>query len=510
MAITMETVRDPMASGALGVGGLRRFLLINPFHYDGRSHNIGIDPVVTRHAGQQIKTGVTFPIGLAYLAAMLKRAGVEYRLLDPLAEPIPLSRILESAAWADAIVIPYSPVHEADIRRLFAEHAGKLRIVCGSVAGQIYEHLFRQGTGDVVLLGEPEETIVELAARYPDLKAVDGLAFRNADGSATVTTPRPPVKDLDSLPFPVRDFTSADRYWDVSYFGKPTAWVLPTRGCPSRCRFCAQWGVNQRTIRRRSPKNLVDEIEQIVREQGVRHFVFFDEIFNVAPSFVHAVCDEIMARGLKISWWCAARADCVRPDVVRKMKAAGCIEMRFGLESASNEILAYLLKDTTVEKMGAGIEATRKGGMNFSLHVIFGAPMETRETVRLTMQYVKRAQPLFVSFNVLTPLPGSQLFDEFKAKIDLSNGLKNFDILHTDFQLGTFTPAELQQIVRRAYLEYYLSAGFLWRVTRQAVRNPRMMLWVLRTLAVQALYLVRTLVPKRGADAAPMLGTVEG
>ncbi|MCE9613328.1 MAG: B12-binding domain-containing radical SAM protein [Lentisphaerae bacterium] len=479
------------------VGGIHRVLLINPFHYDGRTDNVGIDPVVLRHAGQQIKTGVTFPIGLAYMAAMLKRAGVAYRLIDPLAEAVPLSRIRDAAAWADAIVTPFSPAHQDDTRRLFAEHSHALRILCGSVSEHVFEHLFRQGVGDVVILGEPEETIVELARLAPDLAGVDGIAYRNPDGSATRTKPRPPVKDLDSLAFPVRDFTSPDRYWDISYFGKPTAWILPTRGCPSRCRFCAQWGVNQRSIRRRSPKNLVDEIEQIVREQGIHHFVFFDEIFNVAPSHVHAVCDEILRRGLKISWWCAARADCVRPDVVRKMKAAGCVEMRFGLESANNEILEYLLKDTTVEKLRHGMEVTRAAGMNFSLHVIFGSPMETPATIRRTLDFVKAVKPLFVSFNVLTPLPGSQLFEEFKDKIDLSSGLKSFDILHTDFQLGTMTPAELQQVVKRAYLEYYLSPGFIGRVLRQGVRQPRMLGWIAKTLLVQARYLARSVMMRK-------------
>ncbi len=480
---------------------IRRVLLLNPFRYDGAVHNVGIDPVVTRHAGQQIKTGVTFPIGLAYLAAMLRQAGREYRLLDPLAEPVPLARIREDAAWADAIIIPFSPAHQDDIRRFFDECPDTLRILCGSIAGQIYDHLFQQGLGDVVLLGEPEETVVDLAARYPDLDAVAGLAWRRADGSVARTAERPPVKDLDALPFPVRDFIDPARYWDVSYFGRPTAWVLPTRGCPARCRFCSQWGVNQRTIRRRSPGNLVDEMEAIVREQGVRHFVFFDEIFNVAPSYVHAVCDEILRRDLKIAWWCAARPDCVRPDVVRKMKAAGCVEMRFGLESANNEILEYLLKDTTVEKMRAGMEATRRAGMNFSLHVIFGAPMETHATVRETLRLVKRVKPLFVSFNVLTPLPGSQLFEEFKDRIDLSRGLAQFDILHTEFQLGAFTPAELQRIVRRAYLSYYLSPGFLGRLLRQAVREPRLAWWIAKTLAVQGAYLLRAVLRHRPKPA---------
>src|SRR5687768_7645931 len=98
------------------VQAIRRVLLINPFVYEARNKNVGIDPVVTRHAGQEIKTGVTFPIGLAYLAAMLKRAGVEYVLIDPLAEEVPVARIYEASEWADAIVTPFSPSHESHIR----------------------------------------------------------------------------------------------------------------------------------------------------------------------------------------------------------------------------------------------------------------------------------------------------------------------------------------------------------------------------------------------------------
>lgn len=476
---------------------IKKILLLNPFMFNAKNKNVGIDPVVSRHAGQEIKTGVTFPIGLAYLAAVLLKAGYEARILDPLAEDISVDKIYSFSEWAGAIVMPYSPFHKEDTGKYLHDFRGKLRILCGSIAGHVYDFLFKNDFCDVILKGEPEETIVDLVKQYPNLNSVKGIIVRSDSGKAIINESRDPVQDLDGLPFPARDFSSPANYWDISFFGKPTAWILPTRGCPFDCIFCAQHDLNKKKVRRRSPKNIVDEIEQVTKEQKVTNFVFFDETFNLDPEYAISVCDEILKRGLDIKWWCAGRPDRVREDVVRKMKASGCIEMRFGLESANDEILEYLGKGTTVEKIRRGIEITDKSGMNFSLQCIIGSPMESKKTLRNTLKFIREVRPLFVSFNVLTPLPGSRLFDEIKDKIAVEEGLGNFDILHTDFPLGKFTSKELAAIIKKVYIGYYFSFGFMTKIGRECIKNPEMFSWIIKTLFVQAGYIFKSILARK-------------
>lgn len=476
---------------------INRVLLLNPFKYDSSNINIGVDPVVSRHAGQEIKTGVTFPIGLAYMAAMLLKAGYEAKIIDPIAEPIKVSDIYRLSEWADAIVMPYSSAHREDIKRYFSDFSSKLRIVAGGIAKHIHEFIFKNNIADVILNGEPEETIVEIVKRFPDIPGVRGIIYKGPGGGSVDTGVRNPVEDLDTLPFPVRNFTKPGNYWDISFFGKPTAWILPTRGCPFNCIFCAQHDINQKKVRKRNPGNIADEIEQVMKEQGVRNFVFFDETFNLDREFNMSVCDEILKRNLRIKWWCAARPDSIDEETVRKMKRAGCIEMRFGIESANDEILKYLGKNTSVEKMRRGIEITKRAGMNFSLQCIFGSPMESEETIKNTMDFIREMNPLYVSFNVLTPLPGSMLFEQIKDGLDLVSGLKNFDILHTDYPFGKYSPEELSKIIKTAYINYYLSFGFFKRIMREFFKNPVAGLWIARTLIKQSWYIYKSILKGR-------------
>ena len=478
-------------------GQINRVLLLNPFRYGSENPNVGIDLVVSRHAGQEIKTGVTFPIGLAYMAATLLRSGYDVRMIDPIAEPLPVPRIYEEAAWSEAIVMPFSAAHVDDIKRFRKDFPEKLLIMGGGYSKFIPNLLLGGNYCDVLLHEEPELTVVELIDRYPFVQDVKGIIYKR-NGEIVSNPSRPLIQDLDILPFPARHLLDPKRYWEISFFGEPTAWILPTRGCPYNCIFCAQFDRNVKSVRYRSPKNIVDEIQEVVRNQRVTNFVFFDETFNVNDKYVRSVCNEILRRKLSVRWWCAARADLIREDTVSLMKRAGCIEMRIGLESANDHILKYMKKDITVRQIREGLEILKKVGMNYSLQCIFGSPMENRETIGKTLGFVKEYRPLFVSFNVLTPLPGSQLFDEIKDELTLDM-VKSFDILHTQYPLGRYSAEELNRIIKKAYCSYYFSTGYLFRLLREVIKRPYIIFSMLRTGIKQALYIHRSILARRVA-----------
>jgi len=477
---------------------LGRVLVLNPFKYCGKNLNLMVDPVVRRHAGQEVKTGLTYPLGLGYVASALAGAGCDVRMHDPMAEHVPVADIHADAEWADAIIVPYTFPHAEDIATFFASLPTKVRILCGPIAELRYEELLQHPFVDVVLLGEPERVVVELVQRYGDLSEIKGVAYRDGDGRIISNGYREFCDDLDTLAAPFRAFGNPRVYWDISFFGQPTAWVLPTRGCPYRCIFCAQSGEHSGPVRRRSPSNVVDEVEQIQRDYGINCITFSDETFNLDPSYVRAVCEEILNRKLRIEWQGTARADRVDADALKLMKRSGCVELQYGLESANDDILRYLKKGETVADIRRGLEMTRDAGINFSLYCVFGSPMENEQTVRNTMAFVRELRPLLVSFNVLTPLPGSLLYHDVEEDLRTKGDLTTFDILHTDYSLCDYSPEELSQIIRKAYRTYYLSPRFAGRLLLECLKRPKLFYWMmLKAIPKEARYVFGSILLRR-------------
>ncbi|MDD5774178.1 MAG: radical SAM protein [bacterium] len=468
--------------------GIKKILLINNFLHTGIIRNISIDPVVVRHSGQEIKTGVTFPIGLAYMGAMLKVSGYDVKIIDPIAEKVSLITIYKNSRWADAIVIPFSPYHQEDIKKYFSIFKDKVRIFVGQIAKYLSSRILEDGLADVIIDGEPELTIVDICRNWPYLNDTPGVIFVEKNGNTVTTSKRELMQNLDSIPLPLRDFTNPRNYWDLLFWGRPTAFILPSRGCAFDCIFCAQRQMNNETVRYRSAKNITDEIESIIRQTGVRSIFFHDETFNLNDTFAVGVCEEILSRNIKIRWACAGRADLIKADIVSLMKKSGCIHMTLGLESANDHILEYLQKHQKVSEIRRGLQILQKKKMAFSLQCIFGSPGENSFTINNTMNFIRETNPFFVSFNVLTPLPGSYLFELVKDKLDLRESLKDMDILHTRLSFCDYSVNDLAKIIRSAYKSYYMSFYFLKKIISEIIRNPANIFWITKTIIFQTRY----------------------
>lgn len=471
---------------------IKRVLLINPFFYERKSMNIGVDPVVPRQAGHEIKTGLTFPIGLAYMGATLLQNGHKVQVLDPIAQKIPLSQIHRAAGWSDAIFMPFSAPHEKDIKRFRDIFKNKYFILGGIYAKFIPEILLSEDYCDAIFDIESELIVVDFVNKYPDIENVSGIKYKK-NGEIVTTSPRPLIQNIDELPFPARELVNPRIYWDICFFGQPTAWILPSRGCPFNCIFCTKIS---NSLRFRSIKNVVDEIESVICNFGIKNFVFFDGNFNQNNEFAKSVCKEILRRKIKIQWSCSGRADFVNEDIAILMKKAGCIEMTVGLESANDDILKYLQKGTTIEKIRRGLQILKKVGLTYSIHCIFGSPMENSESIDSTMKFIKEFKPLFVSYNILTPLPGSKLFEEFKNKISLEQA-KRFDFLHTDYPIGQYSGKRLNSILRKAYISYYVSFTYLMRILTEMFKRPRLIFGMLKILLTHSFYIYNSIMRKK-------------
>ena len=279
---------------------------------------------------------------------------------------------------------------------------------------------------DVVCIGEGEETMLELAEKQlknRDLSSIRGICLRtgkdrkNSSGSTLRTPPRPPIRDLDSIPFPGRDLFDNVRYREYfrKRFGREETSVITTRGCPFDCDFCSR-PVFSDQFRARSARNVVDELE-VVSSFGYDSVWFSDDCFTLIPKRVLEICQEIKKRQLDLKWECLSRVDSFGLDMAKEMKAAGCERVFFGIESGDDEVLKEMKKRVDVSQTRIAVEAAAKAGLKAGGFFILGYPGENDSTILRTIRFATKLPLDYVSFSLPYPIPGTGLYEKVKDKL---------------------------------------------------------------------------------------------
>jgi len=284
---------------------------------------------------------------------------------------------------------------------------------------------------DFVVRGEPEYTMRELVGaleqgKTEDMKKIEGIGFvRN--GKTVITPPRPEIKDLDALPFPARHLLPMDIYFEAikenpirGEISKRYTIIITSRGCPHRCIFCSNHIVMGKTWRGRSPENVVDELEQIVNTYSIKQIDFFDENMTLIKKRVEDICDLIMERGLDIDWYVpnGVRADTLDEELLRKMSAAGCKEIRVAPESGVQRVVDEIIKkNLNLKDVEKAVVLAKKVGMKIGVFLMLGLIGETKEDIKETIKYAYKLKKLgadHFQFSIATPLYGTELYEQAK------------------------------------------------------------------------------------------------
>ena len=259
----------------------------------------------------------------------------------------------------------------------------------------------------VAVRGEGEISFSEVLSGK-NLQDIDGITYKN-NGNICSNKERQRIDNLDELTIPAYELFDFKGYNQHSIIG--------SRGCPYNCVFCASPVLWNRKLKLRTPANIIDEIQHLNSTYGVKHIVFQDDTFNLTPQRGIDICDEIINRGLNITFstQMRANAECVSNDLFEKMKRANCVEVTFGIETGSNKILKSLNKNLTVKEAGDAVHKARKAGI---CHVrgffMVGNWNETPADVIKTWYFVVR-NPVDTVLTVCTPLPGTDFFMKLKT-----------------------------------------------------------------------------------------------
>lgn len=393
---------------------MAKVLLINPAYYE--------DIFASSNVRAAISPG-TPPHGLATLAAPLRDAGHEVRILDLNVSDSPSSELEDALRGFSpdyAGITSTTPLIKKALSiaakiKSFAPSA--LVAAGGPHPSALPEETLSAGDIDCVVRGEGDYALPRIIAEglhtgIPNLyyKAGGRTEISPVQGHLT--------SDLDTLPFPAYDLLRAEKYRQPRLSARlsPLAYMETSRGCYARCVYCNK-NICGFKLRMKTPSRVVDEMEHLLG-LGFREIHIIDDIFTADMDRAEAVCEEIMRRGLEFPWYPRGgiRVDRVRPKLLAAMKRAGCYRIPFGVESGSQRVLDVIQKRITLEQAEAAVRMAREASLETECYFMLGLPTETEEDMRRTIEFAVRIDPDFAKFAITIPLPGTPMFETMSAE----------------------------------------------------------------------------------------------
>ncbi|MEJ2657014.1 MAG: radical SAM protein [Desulfobacterales bacterium] len=414
------------------------------------------------------------PLGLAYISAVLKNEGHQVAVIDLQVEPIPIETIPFGNYDLVGISSDTPRFNNAVALGRKARALGVPVVFGGYHASFLDEEPLLKNAADFVIRGEGEFAMAELVSaleRNANIGSIRGLTYRTKKGIA-----RNPqsflIEKLDDLPFPLREIFSLDRYLTVNE-GRRITTMVTSRGCPFDCYFCAASRFAGLRWRTRSIGSIIRELEQLV-QKGYSYISFMDDNFTLDHRRTIDFCDEIIYRKLNIHWWCFSRVDTIvkHPEMVNKMAMAGNTSVFLGLESGNQATLNHYQKRTTVEQQKAAVRILKKHNIKVWGSFILGEMHETKKMIKQTIQFARKLNLETCQFSLLTPYPGSRLFQQMESLQQLMT--KNWDLfdgLHLVFQNSNLSAKELQQLLRKAYFKFYLGISNIPAALRALLKD---------------------------------------
>jgi radical SAM superfamily enzyme YgiQ (UPF0313 family) len=462
----------------------KRVLLINP----------------QRAAGEPI----TFPLGLAYVAAVLRqeRFAVDVLDLNVTSSDIRVELVVKLAEQAysffgiTGMIINFKEAQK--ISAVLKCQCPQVPIILGGgLASAIPRAVFSKTDVDICVLGEGEVTIVDLLtalSRGEDISHIQGICFKHSNG-VTFNQLRKVAAPINELPFPAWDLFPIAAYLGAGKKGGRHMDIVTSRGCPYRCTFCYK-GIFGDKFRGRDAENIIQEILLLKNRYGIKSFTIRDDTFVIERKRVVEFCGKLLDARVRLEWFCNGRIDRMDKELLKLMKKAGCVSIAYGIESGNSEILSKMKKDLSIEKAKDVIRATRKEGMTSLGYFIIGMPGENRETINDSIRFCKETG-IVPHFNFAGPIPGTELYDYAVRSGYIKNDLDyvlNMDWKSLSVNMTNLSNEELLFLGKKAsadvmvhnILLYPMQSLRLLRSTQKEFGRSEFLLklirWLLRSL----------------------------
>ena len=439
-------------------------------------------------------------LGLGYLASALKKNGHDVLILDGLREKIEYN----PSEWDIVGVSAMSTYFPECIEEVKKAKSYGLKTIIGGphIICDPIQSLIDSGA-DYAAIGEGERTMTQLAAGLPPAQ-VDGLAYWNngkvvqskqsdtmigeTESGATTFLMKENMYTLQvgklkrDFQLNIDDFGRPDwssidpRTYPVAPHGMiahahPIAPIITTRGCPYSCTYCSAPITAGKRMRYRDPKNVVDEIEMLINDFGVKEIQIEDDNFTLNRKHCITICEEILKRGIKVLWSLpnGVRIDKLDKEMLLLMKKAGCVSMALGIESANQRILDMIKKELNQEIVKKVVQDVADVGIETVGFFMIGFPTETKQEIENTINFALELPLTRAIFAKVTPLPGTELFDLWEEKYSETGKVdwKTFNYYQFDADWADCSFEEIAKLQTRATFRFYLRPKQLFIMLKQ-------------------------------------------
>ncbi len=427
-----------------------------------------INPIDVTHLKNRLGLKVP-PLNLMYLAAALEKESINVRIIDDNMNNFGHSKIAKIASKINPDIVGFTAntatINNAleYIKSIKNTMPNTLTVLGGPHSTFLPKETLQSEKGlDVVVIGEGEETIVDMAQKYEENKKfteIKGIAYKY-DNKIKLNSPRPPISDLDALPFPARHLLPFKDYTGSGYAGG----IITSRGCIFSCNYCSSSRIMGKRFRTRSPANVADEIEELVEKYNVDNLAFLDDIFMLNKRRAFAIANEIIRMNLDIKFVASSRANTVNKELLESLKNSGMNTLYCGIESGSQRVLNLMGKGITLKHAEDAIKIAKDVGIDIIASFIIGYPGETEDEIDQTINFSIKLDPDYSQYSILTPFPGTPIYYELKEQglLDTENWEK-YNVLESviNYEKLGLSRRLIDKKLTRSYLKFYLRPKYI-------------------------------------------------
>lgn len=374
----------------------------------------------------------------AYLAAIFSKEGH------------PVSVEEKDLPRADLVLIPSSIVNFRGEIRFAEELKNRYRFTLGfygPFSSFVPEPYLK--AADFVIQGEPEEAALRIAK---------GMTPRGLVASQRITP-------LDQIPFPKWDVFDTSQFRFSPVRGRPFFPVLTSRGCSFGCNYCPYKAAIPET-RFRELESVIEEIRYLKKDFGVQGILFRDPIFSINKNRTTRFAQRLIEENFDLKWSCETRVDCLTFPLVDLLQESGLSHIGIGVETVNEPEMKRLKRGIIPQdRQREMIQYCESRGITILANYTFGYPNDTRQTIRLTMEYAKSLNTTFANFFLVTPYPGTEYYEQVKGDL-VEEDWEKFDTCHMVLRHNSFAPEEVERLREQAFLEYYYRPQWIFKYIR--------------------------------------------